>query len=264
MKAYDFEYDGQYLSDYGFVICDFDSKGDGTFSNGSHITFNTVSLHNGGENLLTSAEYDERITSTFSICKYSCSEDAEEITVEEIRKIMRWLNRKEYHKFKLSDVEYSDIFFKASFNVSKIEFGGRVYGLELELFTNSSFAYHRPISISIENSSNNWTKTITSLSDEEGYIYPEMEITINGNGTFELYNELENRTMSIDGCTAGEIIKVNYPMIESNIPSHKIQNDFNWQFFRIANSYKNKENKLNISLPCTIKMTYTPIIKVGI
>lgn len=44
MYALDFEYDGQYLSDYGFIICDFNSSsGADIVSAGSMITFNTVS-----------------------------------------------------------------------------------------------------------------------------------------------------------------------------------------------------------------------------
>ena len=49
MKSYDFEYDGLNLSDFGFMICSFDSKGVETISNGSTITFNTVSMFNGNK-----------------------------------------------------------------------------------------------------------------------------------------------------------------------------------------------------------------------
>ena len=53
-------------------------------------------------------------------------------------------------------------------------------------------------------------------------------------------------------------------MISSSLPSHKIQNDFNWQFFRISSTFKDKENNVTVSLPCSIKMEYSPIAKIGI
>ena len=43
MYATDFEYDGQYLSDYGFIICDFNySKGSVTVDTGSKLSFEKV------------------------------------------------------------------------------------------------------------------------------------------------------------------------------------------------------------------------------
>ena len=57
---------------------------------------------------------------------------------------------------------------------------------------------------------------------------------------------------------------MNYPVIQSSISSHNIQNDFNWNFFRIANTYDNSRNDLTISLPCAIKVEYSPIVKVGL
>ena len=48
MKALDFEYDGQLLSDYGFIICNFDyGSGATEVSSGATITFSKKS-HNGG------------------------------------------------------------------------------------------------------------------------------------------------------------------------------------------------------------------------
>ena len=70
--------------------------------------------------------------------------------------------------------------------------------------------------------------------------------------------------MRIANCKAGEVITIKYPIIKSSLPNHMIQNDFNWKFFRIANSLKDRVNELTISLPCTIKMKYSPIVKVGI
>lgn len=264
MKSFDFEYDGMRLSDKGFIICKFGSNGTETVSNGSYITFNTVSTMKGAKHELTSSEYSDCLTTIFQICKHPCLSESEEVSVEEIREIMKWLNRKEFHKFKLINAEYIDIFFEASFNVSKIESDGKVYGFELEMVTNRPYALQEPILIYLKNIVPNGQKRFYSKSDEEGYIYPNMEITITEDGDFELYNSLEDRTMRIANCKVGEVIRVNYPVIESSLKDHKIQNDFNWKFFRIATTFREKANDVTISIPCTIKMIYSPVVKVGI
>lgn len=264
MKCYDFEYDGYNLRNKGYIVCKFGSNGIETVSNGSEIVFNTVSTMKGAKHELTSTEYSDCLTTTFQICKHPCTTSNKEISVIEQREIMRWLNRKGFHKFKLLDVEYENIYFEASFNVSRIEFDGKVYGFELNVVTNRPYALHTPIVLSLKNIVENGKKRISSLSDEEGYIYPEMEITINEDGDFEICNEIENRTMRIANCKAGEIIKVKYPLIESSLATHKIQNDFNWTFFRIANTYKSRINDITISIPCTITIKYSPIVKIGL
>lgn len=268
MKCCDFEYDGIRLSDKGFIICKFDSGGVDTISNGSTITFNTVPTLNGNKHEFTSAQYDDCITATFQICKNICSSiDNEEISLEDIRDIMRWLNRKGFYKFKLLDNEYSGFYFEASFNVSKIEFNGKTYGFELEMKTNRPFAIGEPVIISIDNKSSEDNHTIFSRSDEEGYIYPDMRIVIgedvDENSELTIYNDIEDRTMTIKNCQPGEVISINYPMISTN-KNRKIQNDFNWIFFRIASAFKNRQNNITISLPCSIKIKYTPIIKISV
>ena len=120
MKALDFEYDGILLSDLGYTICTFGSKGLETISNGSQITFNNVSMFNGSQYGLVSSVYEETLTATFSICKSACitrSGDLEELTVDDISELMRWLNRKTYHKFRLIQDGYENLYFEGSFNI---------------------------------------------------------------------------------------------------------------------------------------------------
>lgn len=263
MEIYDFEYDGLILSDMGYIVCKFDSEGLQTISNGSQITFNTVPTLNGAKHELSNIEYSDCLKTTFQICKNPCHNNLE-INIRDLRDLMSWLNRKEFHKLKFLNDEYLDLFFEASFNISRIEFGGKIYGLELEMITNRPFALRESQCITISNTSNNGKKTIYSISDEEGYIYPHMEITIKSTGTLDIFNDLDDRHMVISNCSNGERITLDYPIISTSLPSHEIQNDFNWNFFRIANTYKNNKNNLTISIPCDIKITYHPIIKVGI
>ena len=105
---------------------------------------------------------------------------------------------------------------------------------------------------------------INDVSHEEGHIYPRVEITVLEDGDLNIHNAIENRDTYIANCVAGEIITMDYPVISSSISSHNIQNDFNWNFFRVANTYENSRNDLTISLPCSIKLEYSPIVKVGL
>lgn len=113
--------------------------------------------------------------------------------------------------------------------------------------------------------------SLNDTSYEEGYIYPQMEITI-GNiddrpineRNLTIHNSIENRESYIANCKSDEVITLDYPVIKSSVSSHNIQNDFNWTFFRVANTYDNSRNDLVISLPCSIKIKYSPIVKVGL
>lgn len=264
MKAYDFEFDGRLLSSYGLVICNFGEKGLETVSNGAQITFNTVSVLSGSKNEVTSSEYEDCLESVIQVCKYSCSSDIQEISAVEFRNLTKWLSRKKFLKLKIIDEDHIDLFYEASFNISRIEIDGKLYGLELEIITNRPFALKEPRKIVIKNLINNGKHSINDTSYEEGYIYPHTEITINEGGNLSIYNALEERETYVANCVAGEIITMDYPVIQSSISSHDIQNDFNWNFFRIANTFENSRNDLTISLPCSIKIAYSPIVKVGL
>lgn len=108
--------------------------------------------------------------------------------------------------------------------------------------------------------------SINDTSHEEGYIYPYAEIIMLEDGDLKIYNAIEGRETCINNCIEGEVITMEYPIIKSSDPEHnkKIQNDFNWNFFRIANTYENSRNDLVIFTPCEIKIKYSPIVKVGL
>lgn len=264
MKAFDFEYDGKNLSQFGFIICSFGSKGLDTVSNGSKISFNTVPILGGNIHRLTSAVYEECLETTIQICKNSCNGDVMEISSIEFRELTRWLNRKKFLKFKILDEDYIDLYFEASFNINRVEIDGKLIGLELEVITNRPFALKEPKIISIKNTSANGKHSVNDDSYEEGYIYPYTEITVNQDGELKITNAIENRDTIIANCKRGETIIMDYPMIQSSNSSHDIQNDFNWNFFRLANTFENSRNDLTISIPCTIKVKYSPIVKVGL
>ena len=265
MKAYDFEYDGSNLSDKGLIICKFGSSGGiETISNGSKITFNKVSVLDGSKHHLVSTQYEDCLETTFQVCKNPCCGNDMEISSSEYRELTRWLSRKKFLKFKVLSKDYIDLYFEASFNISKIEISGKLCGLELEVVTNRPFALKEPRTVVIKNLEQNGTYSLNDTSHEEGHIYPYTEITINQSGNLKIHNALEDRSTYIANCVAGEVITMDYPIIQSSISSHNLHNDFNWNFFRVANTYEDRRNKLTISIPCTIKIKYSPIIKVGL
>lgn len=264
MKAYDFEFDSRKLSDFDMMICSFDNKGLNTVSNGSQISFKTVPTLGGSKHELISAQYEECLGTTIQICKNYCNKDIKEISSTEFRELTKWLSRKRFLKFKPLSEDYIDLYFEASFNISKVEIDSRLVGLELEVVTNRPFALKEPRTITVKNDVQGGKHSVNDISHEEGYIYPYTEITIAQSGDLKIHNDIENRDTYIANCVTGEVITMDYPVIQSSISSHNIQNDFNWNFFRVANTYENSRNDLTISIPCTIKIKYSPIVKVGL
>lgn len=264
MKAYDFEFANKKLSDYNMMICNFGEKGLETISNGSKVAFNTVSTLGGVKHELVSTQYEDCLEATIQICKNYCNGDIKEITSTEFRELTKWLSRKKFLKFKILDEDHIDLYYEAKIDISRIEIDGRIFGLELEITTNRPFALKEPRIINIENLIYGGKHSVNDTSHEEGYIYPHTEIIVNKNGNLNIHNAIENRDTYIANCVAGEVITMNYPVIQSSISSHDIQNDFNWKFFRVANTFENSRNDLTISIPCTIKIEYSPIVKVGL
>lgn len=272
MLATDFEYDGIRLSDLGFVICHFGGVGGSETIAGSDITFNTVSTRGGMRHHLTSSEYSEGLTATFQICKNLCDGSGEKISIEDYRDITRWLCRREYHKLKFVNDEFAGIYFEASFNVNKIEVGGRLCGFELSIFTNRPYAIAESVTINIDADGTDDIIRIYNVSDEEGFIYPDMKITIGDIGdehkTLEIFNKTSNRKMTIRNCSADEEIEIKYPMITSLPLSHNhnktIMKDFDWVFFNLASSFHDNLNEITVNLPCSIELSYSPIVKIGI
>lgn len=266
MFATDFEYDGHYLSDFGFIICNFNGSSDTDIvSAGSKISFNTVPTHYGKKYSLAGTQYDECITATFDICKSTCYGEDFVITNDEFRDIMRWLNRREFLEFRMIDDGDDDkdtCFYEASFNVDKIMSDQGLVGLELTLETNSPFGYGQEQFYSWTMAGGS-TKRVYDLSDEIGYIYPSMVITIKEAGTLQISNDLEPCLMVIKNCSVGEVIRIDGDahIITSSLDSHKICDDFNFEYLRIGNTAENRDNRIKTSLACKMEIRFKPVIK---
>lgn len=267
MYATDFEYDGKFLSDFGFIVCSFEGgSGLETVSAGSEITFNKASRSQGKVHSLTSTNYTACIQTTFQICKDPCAHKNQLITSDEYREIMRWLNRREFLRFRpLTDSESDaeDIYFNAGFNVSKIMLDGRLYGLELTMETDKPFGYGSLRSFKWDIGNTSKVKDLKDFSDEIGFIYPNVKIVCKANGDLSVKNTDEDCNMIIKNCKSGEVITINgdTQIISSSLSAHNIAADFNFDFLRIGNRYDNRDNKITVSLPCEITISYCPVIK---
>lgn len=267
MNAIDFEYDGLFLSDFGYIICEFDgSYGVKNLSAGSTITFNKVAKGNGSLFYLTSANYEECVTAEFDICKNPDTNDDMEISFDELRDLMRWLNRKEFLQFQIhdEDIDYESIYFDASFNIEKITIGERLYGLHLMMETNRPFAYGAERTFTNEFTSTSLSYSFDDISDEIGTIYPYVEITCSEACDLTITNSTFDSETIINNCTSGEVITIDCDkqIITTTDTDHAVYEDFNYEFLKIGNEYDNSTNVITVSNPCTLSITYSPIIKI--
>lgn len=264
MIAYDFEYDGQYLSDYGFSI--YNDNISETVNSGSKIVFNKIPLNSGKYHSLCGSNFEECYTTTFNIYKDVNKFDVNEriITDDEYRDIKRWLNRREFLKFCfIGDGE--TVYYYVSFQVDKILSGGYLIGLQLTLESNSPFGYGYEQIAKWRVSENTKPYNLPDYNDEIGTTYPDVKIKCNRAGNLEIYNETTNCRTIINNCRLDETITFNglTRLIETDNENHRktLYNDFNFQFLNIANSFENRLNKISVSLPCEIEIRYKPIIK---
>ena len=99
----------------------------------------------------------------------------------------------------------------------------------------------------------------------EGYIYPDITITLKSAGDLKIMNEFDKRETVVRGCSSGETLTFTHLLqILSSNKSHELGDDFNYKFIRINNEYGNTLNKLTFNLPCTYSISYNPIAKVVI
>lgn len=186
-------------------------------------------------------------------------------STEEVRYITKWLNRKQYHEFKMVGENYIDIYYMASFNVTLLKLGDNVCGFELNMYTDRPFALRREFRKTYTVRNGNSSILVRVDSDEEGYIQPKVKIKVGRAGNLSIINsEIPSEELFIRNCSVNEEIVLDYPMIETSNVTHKIQNDFNWNFLKLYSSFNTRTNSLLFSLPCTIEISYTPVAKINI
>lgn len=271
MYAYNFEYDGKLLSDFGFMICHFDSAGGAeTTEKGSEIHFETAPAHSGKRNYVVGTEYDNCLQTTFQICKDPSITPEDEMVIadDEFRALSRWLNRRQFlwfHSYDWCNPEVTRPWFRASFTLSRIDLANETIGIELEMHTDSPFGYGDEIVKTFNFTSDSLSQTFYDESDEIGEMYPELVVTCNAGGTWTLANDMTDCSCEVENCTNGEVLTFGGDTMtidtSSVVHANTLANDFNYDFFRFGNTYDSRLNTFTATIPCTVRLRYRPIIK---
>ena len=269
MYAYDFEYDGQLLSDFGMIICDFSSSsGASNADKGSEIKFNMVPAGYGKRFFVSGLQYDNCLSTTFQICKDPRVFPETEVGIsnEEFRALSRWLNRKKFLWFRSFDwcePEKEKPWFRASFNLTRIESGRQTVGVELSMVTDAPFGYGPEEELEMTFVDGALTGFVVDQSDEMGDTYPWMRVTCGQEGTMTVENALTGCACTVENCISGEVLTFSGETMiaETSNTNHDLANDFNYDFFRIGNNADERENEITVSMPCTVEIRYRPIWK---
>lgn len=272
MYLKDFEFNGRLLSDFGCIPCYADSSNGSTISMDSSLSFEQVSNSQTFETYSLRPKYEENITRTFDIIKYSCGNGESEIfTITEADYIHNWLKQEKNKKFiPIYDKSDSDtIFYYGSFTqVEAIIPAGDIIGFKVTFTTNAPWGFVDDTLFNSETTAENLSFNFYNDSHKEGYLYPDsFEIECLSSGDFKLTNNIDkNNDVIIKSCLAGEkiTIKCKEKIIESSIDHKALYNDFNYSYPRIVSDYDNEVNIFTTSIPCKITIKYSPIRKVGI
>lgn len=261
MTEDNFVFDNILLSDFGYVVSHDGVLDEETVVSG--MQFTTVKGARSDISHKVATPYEENYHADVTITKSPCGDDNLYLTNHDISEMANWLCRKEYKWFRwVDDIGQDEIWYEVQINMDKQMYGNSVIGLVLHITAN------RPYGVTKEFKKNFAEEDFQVVvhSDEEGYIYPDITINVDDDGTIALTNEYENRTMEIKNCTAGEIITIHggdLLQITSSIDTHDLSKDFNYKFFRLCNMYARNKNNITLSGNATGTMTYRGIRKVG-
>ena len=288
MLVTDFEFAGQKASSWGLMPCAFSYSDTDTVSNGSKLTFTTAKPAKGDTWHFIGSQYNEQLTGTLEIMKKNCSGvyNNNFFTLEELRAIMRWLNRKDgYHRLVLTIDDmpgYSEIWFNAYINVSVVEMVGQPIGLSLEITTDKPYGYFAEQTSTINLADG--MAVVYDISDEVGITYPvftfrhQFDPEDFEGESLELIHSYHNedgivisKTTTIVDPGCDFVIDSKHRMIyqrnENQTPIDFTKYNFNFVWPTLVNTYDYNENIFDTgSSNCTfdVDITYSPIAKVGL
>lgn len=256
----DFIFDGQCLSDFGYVIAA-DGATDETLAV-SNMNYELVKSAMSDISYKVAHEYPDNYSRTFMIIKSNCAdvEDFGYLTDDDVSVLTRWLVRKQYKWFKYIG---TNVWFKVQNVVEKQYYGDSVIGLSITVNANAPFGF----TPEIVNTWDDAEHTIYTVSDEEGYILPNLEITMNSGGNLVIRNSRINEFTQINNVNSGEVINIygeGLLQITTSDSHHNIADDFNYEFPKLVCMYNDNANVITTNLSCTIKMTYRGRRKVGL
>lgn len=261
MDRCDFTFRGESLSNHGYMLCEFDGSGSvGAITTDSQREFTSISMFGGRYFPIIYSVYDGALVAEMSICKLGDNAGSA-ITPKEAAALKRWLESPTASELRVGGDDYEGIFWNGTFNVEEVQADSICIGFNLTFTATAPFGYKDKVNIS-GSVAKDGTVSISDTSDDEGYIYPDITITLKSAGDLKITNEFDKRTTVIRGCSLGETLTFTHLLqILSSNKSHELGDDFNYKFIRINNEYGNVVNKLTFNLPCTYSISYNPIAK---
>ena len=264
MDSCEFTYRGEALGDYELVLCYFSQTGISPITTDSQRTFVTIPMFGGKRFPFLFSKYDNALVATMSVCK---SPDADSVIISrtEAATIKRWLSAPTPEELRFEGVdEYEGISWYGSFNVEEVHLDGDCVGFNLTFTCNAPFGYYDEVVLTGSVSAGD-SITINDVSDEEGYIYPDMMVKLGSAGDLIITNSSDGRSTVVNNCSSGETISFSHLLqISSDVSTHKLGNDFNYRFTRINNTYNDVTNVITFNIACDYTLAYRPIAKVVI
>ena len=247
----------------GLMVCEFDGNAPSETSGGNiEFTLTSAPVQNrwyksGNTN------YSEAIKFAFQVIK----KNKEPIDSYEYSTYARLLQRKDdYKEFTITKLDYDTVHFNAQLNVSPISVAGDIMGIAITGITDAPFGFGQLITLKATTENGIGMLKFVDMSDEIGYIYPDIEIDISTACNLKITNETSSEFFKLDNCVDNEVIKIDGTILEitSTAISHKIYNDTNYKLPRIVNDLNKRTNVFKIEGNCTLTMKYRPIRKVVI
>lgn len=251
LNAQDFDFCGEKLSDYGFVIGSFNGGNDVETLNSGNIQVTTITLPKYRKNIIHGKQFGEPIQITFQVVKLDENCSPLYVTDNEYDAIKRWLERDTYNFIRFDDEQ---VYFNALITVAGVSVNGKVVGFELTVKSDSGFSYSEELTTTLLTGQNTFTDN-SALVD---YTYPTLVITCTEDGDFQMSNALDdNRTMEVKNCVTGEILTVDceHKTIQTNVSGHDLSSDFNYKFFRFLNTRQTRSNTITVT-GGSVNMTY--------
>lgn len=188
------------------------------------------------------------------------------LTRDEVRAINVWLIRTGggYKYLEIIQDDMNSYRYKCRLVDSEtIEIGNLIVGLNLKFLCDSPFGYKHSETVTTVTTT---TKSITVVSehDNEGYYYPNLEITLgSGVTSISLKNETDNNnTFTLSGFTntSGMVITVDNKnqLISSTVISNMYQY-FNYNFFKLLRG----ENSITITGASSVKIISEVPVDIG-
>lgn len=216
---------------------------------------------------IAAMEYEEPYSCTLGVVKDYCNTEDESMVFseEQINRIMRWLIRDEGYcvlRPVYDNNEYEDVYYRGYFTATAQKGFGGIVGFELEFTADSPYAYRDFTEIAHTSG-----QAFHDISDKTGYLYADLEIACRASGDLKITNSLDpDNNILIRNVQSGDVYKLHgdSKVYECSRSGDSIYNDFNYNFLRICNTYQNQDNVITASLSCDMKISYTPVRRVGI